>query len=63
MSTFETIALLMLMGFIGWFLVGYIRKNPEMLTGSNFAKTARSLAFLAILLIGVVWLCVMTLNN
>ncbi|GEM_PF-4563916 len=63
MSTFETIAFAIFAGFFVWLLIRYVRKNPTMLTMANFSKTARSLAFLAILLILVVWFCVVSLNS
>ena len=62
MSTFETIIFALVIGFFTWMLVRYIRENPFMLTRENFTKTAKTLGFLALLLIGVVWFCVVLLG-
>ncbi len=62
MSTFETIIFALFIGFFTWLLIRYIRENPFMLTRENFTKTARTLGFLTLLLMGVMWFCVLLLN-
>lgn len=63
MSTFETIFFALFTAFFTWLLIKYIRTNPSMLSKVNLSNTARTLAFLALLLILVVWFCVMMLNS
>lgn len=63
MGAFSQILLLLLAGFLIWQLFRYIRANPGAFSKDNLSRGLFVLNILALLLIGLIALCVFLLKH
>lgn len=54
---------LLIAGIMIWLMVRMIKNNPDSFTGEALSKSIFTLGILALLLIGVVLICILRLKN